>query len=476
MMSYQNRDFSETNFKDDYDEKFAEYSINEMPLYMSDADIDLCTQIHGNSLAGVKGGVVYRGMRIDSNKNLKELELIEDLINDNKRAFITLRLDSSSHDKGTAQSFQEYVKSYDMMTTLGEMKDAIKRGSSGEYGSYLITLKPTKDQVTYNTAKGTLTASAESEVILSGMVEVADIKIYRPLTKSNYLKFYDDLSLFNLGETTDFFVRWMSHHKLELPLKNQVNLINSQIKSYDDFVKFVGMASSYKDILLDYKKVITPLIKKSKYLPKFISKLTMEFDDNIRGFEINFLYGKKQMSIPAFIQDSMINGKYKKQFQRKVDKMFKDIKIKGFNDLLHKEFKIEGKEAIESKIYIKGISSIMNKLEDLEYIKTEFNIVAAGYNKLKKTMLKELKIHLMKIQYNSDFMAKFVGVILSNGTFYSRNIGRNFKIILELLDDKMIYLKLYKLYSGGDSVNKAHIEIDIVQRLATGFLELMMVR
>src|SRR6478735_1503261 len=109
--SYQ--DLSERDFQDEYDEKFANYALNERPFYLSDEDVEECKKIYGNRDVGI----VYHGGKIDS---LEYLNIIENL---KKGDILNMKFKSCSPYFDEAQSFAFYIKSYDEYTMISNLKD-----------------------------------------------------------------------------------------------------------------------------------------------------------------------------------------------------------------------------------------------------------------------------------------------------------------------------------------------------------------
>ena len=457
------------DFNDEFDMKFANYSLNEIPLYLDSDEKKIAASIYGNSLVGAKNGLVYRGMRINSSEHLDVVKNIKNKLDNNKKAYIELHLASSSHDKGTAQSFQEYVKSYDPMITLGELKDALKRGSSGEYGSYLLTLKPKKEQVIYNTSKGNITKFAESELILDGKVEVVDILIYEPFNKSNYLNFYNDLDVLNLDKTSNFYLRWLNHHKLRIPVKSQKEML-SKIKTYKDFVIFLFKSINISNDLIS-SKVLNEFIAKNKYTKKVLSDITINFQDTNGTINIIFKYVGKKVNLPSLLKHELLSGKFRNIFTKKINMYFKQLKFSSFDQLLHNDF--TNKNSIKTKTFNTGTYEFIRKLEYIYMISSTYDIFPKGFEKLIHNIKKDLIVHIEKAAKDYDYMGKFLRVLLSEGSlsYQSKRLGI-IKDLLYVLNDNRIIMLLYKIYSSSESVNKAKIDIRIISSLSKDLLTL----
>jgi len=172
---------------DGLEQDICNWIRNEQHLFWSDSEIEQARNLYGN----VPVGTVWRGIRIDSEEELAQLEKIRD-----EGGSVELRLASSSGDRGEAASFSMYVKSYDEMTMMSELRAALKRGSAGLHGGALLTLRPTPDQVIVKTYEDgnehehnphyRRPYGLEQEAILHGDVEVEKIDIFYPLTAETW--------------------------------------------------------------------------------------------------------------------------------------------------------------------------------------------------------------------------------------------------------------------------------------------------
>lgn len=170
------------------DRDFAEYAMNEVALRWSPEDVDRARDMFGR----VDVGEVYRGMKIQTNQQLQEIKRLSE-----QGGFVDMQLESATPHWSTAASFANYVKSYNELTTMRALNTAIKNGSAGAFGTAILTLVPTREQVivkTYTTSNETKqnpnwrrpTQSAENEVILNGSIRCVAASIIPPLTKSNW--------------------------------------------------------------------------------------------------------------------------------------------------------------------------------------------------------------------------------------------------------------------------------------------------
>ena len=140
------QDLDPDDFKDSIDFKFAQYAINERHFSLSDEDKEHAKVEYGG-LDGVENGVIYSGGRITSQKQLEALREIQD------GGRITVSMKSYSHLKATARSFADFVMTYDPVAGGRAMKAAMERGSSGEFGSYLITIEANENTILINTLR-----------------------------------------------------------------------------------------------------------------------------------------------------------------------------------------------------------------------------------------------------------------------------------------------------------------------------------
>lgn len=197
-------------FKDTIDYKFAQYAINEVPFHLSASDSRRAKKKYGG-LDGIKGGVIYSGGRINTQKQLASLQAIQ------QGGTVSVSMKSYSHRKATARAFADFVMTYDAVAGGRAMAAAMQRGSSGEYGSYLITIEANEDTIVINTAKKDgVTRSVEAELIIDGTVNVIGVEIVAPLQKDSWPQYtiqqWDDLKDL---ESTVFLGAWLEHNRID---------------------------------------------------------------------------------------------------------------------------------------------------------------------------------------------------------------------------------------------------------------------
>lgn len=277
-----------TDFKDKFDRLFAEYAINEMPLYLSDTEREKCKDVYG----GVDVGIVYHGGKINT---LHDYELLTRIKNGETKT-INMRFKSATPDKSTAKSFADYIKSYDTLTMLKQLSNAYERGSSGEFGSYIIKLKPKKENVIYSTfgdTKMKLTRTAETECILFGDIEVVSIEIYEVITKQNYLELITKSSIFDLYENS-FLKEWLRHHKIDSSIYSDLILEKIINLNEKDLLEFLTNPVDFGTITFDDVKQnpnfesLMKRIKIRKGIPFIDNKEIKPFNFNDTSF-VSFL-------------------------------------------------------------------------------------------------------------------------------------------------------------------------------------------
>lgn len=240
---------------DGIDRDIYNWMRNEQHLTWDDHEVDEARSKYGN----VSVGTVYRGMKINNKRTLELLETIKQ----NGHGTVRLNLDSASKNHYEAMSFALYVKSYDEMTMMWELSDAMKRGSAGLFGTALLTLTPTPDQVIVKTySDGTETTDNplwqqppqpyEQEIILKGDIPVSAVEIFYPLTRDNWRdtlrKQLTDIS--NLS-SNPFISRWLAE---KVPSEEVSEfgreLLTSLIKTDDDVFTLLTKGSIFSDDVL----------------------------------------------------------------------------------------------------------------------------------------------------------------------------------------------------------------------------------
>jgi hypothetical protein len=325
------RELDRYDYKDDYDYAFANYALNERPLFLDEYERQEARQLYGGTLDGIGGdGIVYRGAKINTEEQLKQIKDLQA-----KGGTISLRLGSASHHYSTAKSFADYVKSYDTSTMLAAMKDTMEQGSAGKFGTYIVYLKPTKDQIIYNTARGTLTSGAESEVILYGDIKVVKVEINEPLTEDNYINRF--MAMDNIGAliSSDFFAHWLSNRRLEIPLNRKIEKLKQLVKTTDDVVLLMENAGNLR--LIEYNVVMDyladhNLLKKTAAMMNFkvASLKGVRSDLNDPQFrQVDLYYKGRKVNTDDKQTRYILNMGGRNSIQRKID--LHNLKIKESN-------------------------------------------------------------------------------------------------------------------------------------------------
>jgi hypothetical protein len=310
--SYQ--DLSDYNFNNEYDKMFAEYALNERPIRLNDEDRKEASEIYGNRDVGT----VWHGGKLNSEEQYNKVKNLK------KGDTIKAKYMSASPDYGTAESFAMYVKSYDEMTMMWALKDAIERGSAGEYGTYVVKLKPKPEQVVFSTYGDGLTPSqsAESEVVLWGDIEVEEVKIFDRLDKENYLNQFEEMSIDSYFN--DFIKRWMRSNKIERPSSEWIeNNVLSKIVSKKDAVEFIKrLAEDRSEFIFNY--INADEFKSNKYLSDLLNYI--KFEDGI--FQFDFKGDNIGISVI-------------KDLDKLIWKERSDVLLKYFNEIKSKPFSLK---------------------------------------------------------------------------------------------------------------------------------------
>lgn len=271
------KDLSDIKFNDRYDKEFGIYAMNEIPLYWDKKERNECKNLYG----GVNVGVVYYGGKIQTEEALEHLKKLKS--GDTYRCFLI----STSNSETIARSFMDYTKSYNELVMLSTLNNSITTGSSGKYGSFLLTLEPTPDQVILTNFKKTkrkLSIGAEEECILYGDVKIKNIYIREPLNLDNYenIIFNDFPEIMK----SSFIETWLKSHKLDLKKEFAQKLL-TKIKSFSDVYIFFSNYEISPYILhsLKYEDLIKNKFLKLSLQKKYITVAKTTLYINIPKFE-----------------------------------------------------------------------------------------------------------------------------------------------------------------------------------------------
>ena len=245
------QDLDPDDFKDSIDYKFAQYAINERHFSLNDEDKEHAKAEYGG-LDGVKDGVIFSGGRITSKKQLEALREIQG------GGTTTVSMKSYSHLKATARSFADFVMTYDPVAGGKAMKAAMERGSSGEFGSYLITIEANENTILINTMRNDgVTRSVENELIVDGEVNVVSVDIIAPLQKDSWtqqtIEEWDHLKDL---DGANFLGAWLEHHRMD-PWQD------GHLEEYLD--EMTSSIDGLEELLIDYDNVRILELNKKKY-------------------------------------------------------------------------------------------------------------------------------------------------------------------------------------------------------------------
>jgi hypothetical protein len=313
-------DLSHYDFKDKYDKIFVEYALNEYPINLSEEERKEASRIYGNRDVGI----VYHGGKINSEEFYHKLKKLK------AGDTIKAKYMSATPSYSTAESFAMYIKSYDEMTMIWALRSAIESGSAGEYGTFVVKLKPKPEQVIFSTyGEGQKpTTAAETECILYGDIEVLDIKIFERLDKENYLEQFKKMSLD--GYFNDFIPRWMDKYKIKRPdSKWIIKWVLGKVKSDEDAIDFLRDLENKKSFIFNwihYDEFI-----KNSFMKKQLDKI--EFYEN----HFRFIFDESDKSDykkNPFV--SLIKG-----LENVIWRENENLLVDYYNDLLKQPAKME---------------------------------------------------------------------------------------------------------------------------------------
>lgn len=325
-------------YNDAIDRDICNWVRNEKRITWNSADRERCKNKYGN----VKVGTVFRGIRIDSKDDYEMYKKIE-----KNGGVIDLYYASASPSESEAKSFAFYVKSYDEMTMMYMLKNAMESGSAGRYGSALLELEPAPDQVIFkNWADGyerkdwdRPPAAAEAEALLYGKVKVKKCKIYEKLNAENFETILDSMITSVDDLDNDFVNRWMRDRTNLKKIGGEEKLKKIAWKIFDKILKtdddintlFKSHASMFtpaelynhpkiekfvvKYMILDdtfkivYKKDTHYIPNNDYYLEEFAhdSKIIKQIVDTLKPLELNVKLKSRTIypvSLPAKYYDN----------------------------------------------------------------------------------------------------------------------------------------------------------------------------
>ena len=138
------------------------------------------------------------------------------------------------------------------------MKAAMERGSSGEFGSYLITIEANENTILINTMRENgVTRSVENELIVDGEVNVVSVDIIAPLQKDSWtqqtIEEWDHLKDL---DGANFLGAWLEHHRMD-PWQD------GHLEEYLD--EMTSSIDGLEKLLIDYEHAQILKLGRKKY-------------------------------------------------------------------------------------------------------------------------------------------------------------------------------------------------------------------
>ena len=276
------------------DKDIVNWIRNEEKIHWNELQTNEAREKYGN----IDVQDVYRGLKINDPELLHKLE-------NPQGQTLHMHFDSATPDYHEAESFAMYVKSYNEMTMMYGLKSALKKGSAGQYGTAVVKLKPTKEQVivkTYKTddelksnPKWKLPPGGlERELILLGDIEIESVKIFYPLTRETWQE-----TLLNQIHTVkdlknDFNERWIREVKIpEQELQEfALKLFPRILKSETDVV----------ELLQCFTFIPKSVVYECPAVQKFIKK-------NINKANGQVIFQNKKIHIPMDVLKKFLTAK-----------------------------------------------------------------------------------------------------------------------------------------------------------------------
>jgi len=244
-------------FKDELDQMFYDYALNEKSFpRFTPAQKEKAKANYGG-VDGVVGGVIYSGGRIETREELAE---IKSLVNGGT---IKVNMKSFSHFRSTARAFANFVMTYNSMVGQTEMERALRRGSAGEFGTYILHAKADPKTILFNTRrKNGVTRSAEDELIVDGVIEIVKTELFEPLTRDNWeSKTIDTWTNIRDLDDQTFLVSWLEHHEINA-WPAYAAFLSKAIRSVDDLVFVIN---EHTDMFRPYWDEFQKWMERSRY-------------------------------------------------------------------------------------------------------------------------------------------------------------------------------------------------------------------
>jgi hypothetical protein len=332
----QNKALDVEGYKDDIDYAFANYALNELQFFLDDDQKEYSKNKYGG-LDGVVGGVIYSGGRIETERKLQELQSLK------SGGRIHVSMKSFTHYEGVARDFADFVKTYDPLVGITQMKAALERGSAGKLGSYVMVVKADPDTILINTArKDGVTSSSEPELIVDGTVQVLEVKIFEPLTKNNWaeMTLEEWKSLKDLKGSV-FLAAWLENHEVD-PWPQLEKFLNRTVRTSGDLANL--FLSSYNLIGNNMRKISAWAVNHPAS-SKFVEEIELQ---SSRSKDMSFVFNGKRIypgrelslkilklkGVPALLEALEAKAKSLKSSMQKSPQSYK------------KSFSIEGQSPI----------------------------------------------------------------------------------------------------------------------------------
>lgn len=280
-----NKRLDEGRYKDEVDLAFANYALNELGFFLDEDMKEYARETYGG-LAGVVGGMIYSGGRIDTEDKLRELKSLR------AGGQIRVHMRSFSHYESVAREFANFVKSYDPMIGAMQMEQALARGSAGKLGSFVMVVKADPDTILINTArKDGVTSSAEPELIVDGTVKVLEVRIFEPLTKNNWAeRTLEEWGSLKDLEGSGFLAAWLQKHKVD-PWSHLENFLERAVRTSGDLA---DLLLSNSNLIQDNLGKISAWAVHHPAASKFVDEI--ELLQSSSSKDLSFVFDGKRIS------------------------------------------------------------------------------------------------------------------------------------------------------------------------------------
>ena len=398
----ENKRNSEGRFLDDYEKILFE----EEPCTYNDQEKSDAKNFYGETLTGTvksKGLVFYSGT-IESEEQLDFLNNIKEGSTFNFNMTVT------TPDFKTADE-----KPFIPRNWKGLSSKIFAKGSPGDFGWFLITLRPKKENVIFNNIAFPELKKEKNDpqiIIVDGTIYVESVKILAPITEENIqeriLQDFDNIeSLFNLKSRfyADWFREKESSEKkdIKIPESTFIKLFDKIIKSRKDveFVLFDELARESTILGASGLYLLHNYIKNTDFYTQIINDIKVEVvgksAEGHNTLDLNYYYKGKRAKNREIIQD-LLEKDYnpikkllylKKSYVENITKKTKEeyYKYSIGPDYVLYELPIYRKYSIEKgfkiRVYEEFFKTLENKIsEKINFInRTPANEIASIFSK-----------------------------------------------------------------------------------------------